>query len=85
MKIRFVLEGQGLLEGYDTLAAEVDVAKKPTAEETSAIHQYIQRRLERLYDKDVDLGEIDYEKICRAACKKYIKTLRNPVVQTFYI
>lgn len=85
MKIRFVLEGQGLLEGVNTLAAEFDVAKKPTKEESDAIYEYINRKLEKLYDSDVEIGEIDYEKICRTACKKYIKTLRNPVVQTFYI
>lgn len=85
MKIRFVVAGQGIMEGMDTLISEFDVEKKPTKEEVSKIYEYINDKVEDWYANDTDISDRDYEKICRAACKKYIKTLRNPVVQTFYI
>lgn len=85
MKIRFVVAGQGIMEGVDTLVAEIDVAKKPTKEEESAIYEYINNRVEKWYEEDTDISDRDYAKICRAACKKYLQTVRNPVVQTFYL
>ena len=85
MKIRFVVAGQGIMEGTDTLIAEFDVEKKPTKDEAAAIYEYIYDRVEKLYEQDTDITDRDYERICKNACKKYIKTLRNPVVETFYI
>ena len=85
MKIRFVIAGQGIMEGVDTLIAEVDVTKKPTKKEVDAIYEYINERVEKWYDEDTDISDRDYAKVCRAACKKYLQTKRNQVVHTFYI
>jgi len=84
MKIRFVLMGQGICEGMEHLIAEVDVTKKPSKEEMDAVYYYINRRVEKWEESDMET-HFDYEKVCRAACRKYLQTSRNPVVATYYL
>ena len=85
MKIRFVIMGQGIMEGDNTLIAEFDVERKPTKKEADAIQQYINNTLDRWYEKEFDITTEAYQKLCRSACKKYMTILKNPVVHTFYI
>ena len=85
MKVRFVVMGQGIMEGENALIAEFDVERKPTKKEAEAIQQYINDVLERWYEKGYDITNDAYQKLCRGACKKYMTILKNPVVHTFYI
>ena len=84
MKIRFIREYQGMLEGMEELVAEVDVVKKPTKKETQAIYDEINKKLDK-YDYEEDITNKEYKKICETACKKCITVVKNPVVQTFYL
>ena len=84
MKIRFVREYQGMLEGMEELVAECDVAKKPTKKEIQAIYDEISKQLDK-YDYEEDIDNKTYSKICMSACKKHIEVLKNPVVHTFYL
>lgn len=85
MKVRFVSVGQGIIEGVETLIAEFDVEKKPTKKEVQAIYAEINKATERYYDREVDITNEMYKKICHRACKKYLTIVKNPVVHTFYL
>lgn len=84
MKIRFIREYQGMLEGMEELVAECDVAKKPTKKEIQAIYDEINNKLDK-YDYEEDIDNRTYKKICESACKKHIEVLKNPVVHTFIL
>ena len=85
MKIRFVSVGQGIIEGVETLIAEFDVEKKPTKEQAQAIYAEINKSTERYYDREMDITNEIYRKICQKACAKHLTVVKNPVVKTFYL
>ena len=84
MKIRFIREYQGMMEGMEELVAECDVAKKPTKKEVQAIYDEINKRLDK-YEYEECITNKEYKRICESACKKCITVVKNPVVQTFYL
>lgn len=84
MKVRFIREYQGMLDGMEELVAECDVAKKPTKKEIQAIYDEISKQLDK-YDYEEDIDNKTYRKVCESACKKHITVLKNPVAHTFYI
>ena len=85
MKVRFISVGQGIIEGVETLIAEFDVEKKPTKEQVQAIYAEINKVTEKYYDKEEDVTNEIYKKICYKACKKHLTIVKNPIVHTFYL
>lgn len=85
MKIRFIVAGQGIMENIDTLISEFEVAKKPTKKQIEAIYADINKVTEKYHDREIDITNELYERVCRNACKKHLTIVKNPTVHTFYI
>lgn len=83
MKIRFVIEGQGMFEGEEKLIAEFDVETPLTEQESRLIYSEINKQTEELENCEITMDE--WKNICKNACKKHITILNNPCVKTFYI
>ena len=85
MKVRFVIVGQGIMEGRETLIGEFDVEKRPTKAQTQAIYSDINGIIEKYYEREIEITDATYKRICQNACEKHLTLVKNPIVKTFYL